>query len=437
VTKRLMSVRHGRGRKGVAAAASLALFVTACANTASVAPSTPAGASQGQTSAAAAEPVKLGVLTPLSKPGDPGSGQLFIRGADLAAEWIDQRLQPDAWDASCAMPGKLELVKVDDAGTPEKGIAGLRKLALDDHVAVTVGQIHSAVMLALGPIAEDLKLPIMAATASNTDISKAHLTYTFQAHAITSDRAKAVGDFIEANAVKFQKIAIVAENTDYGIGNVTDLKARLTSVSGLTVKDWVFDKDSKDLSPLLLQVKSFDPDLVFNVSSGPTEYLMVKQAKDAGLLDSAAMVISDDRPLRQEFWDNVGDSGKNMVFVTYYAPKQKLTAAGEWFRAEYQKRHNEAPVYTAYQGFGNTILAAQAINKACSVDGAAIAAALVSEKLISWNAADVSFVQGDGVDWQRLHIPVLLLQYTAAPQSVEEATIVFPADLKTGDVVTP
>lgn len=385
----------------------------------------------------ATDPTAIGVLTPLSQPGDPGSGQLFGRGAALAKAWVDQRLDPTVWEASCALPGQLTLITVDDQGTPEKGIAGLRMLALDNKVAAVEGQIHSAVMLALGPIAESLQVPIMSATASNTDISAAHLAYTFQSHAITSDRAKAVADFIGANKDKFAKVAIVAENTDYGIGNVEDLKEALAGVEGITLQDWVFDKETKDLSPLLLQVKSFEPDLIFNVASTAAEYLMVKQAVDAQLLESALMVISDDRPLRQEFWDNVGDAGKGIAFVTYFSPTQALTPAGEWFREQYEALYGEPPVYTAYQGFGNTIVLAQAINKACSTAGPDLVSALEAGGFTSWNTAPVGFPQAEGVDWHRLHIPVLLLQYTEAPQSFQDAPIIYPPDLATGEVTLP
>jgi branched-chain amino acid transport system substrate-binding protein len=277
----------------------------------------------------------------------------------------------------------------------------------------------------------------MAGTASATDISKAHLDYVFQAHAITSDRADAVATFIESNGDTFQRVAIVAENTDYGIGNVDDLKARLADTPGIEVRDWIFDKETRDLSPLLLQVKTWNPDLIFNVTSTATEYLMVQQADDVGLLDTATMVISDDRPVRQEFWDNVGETGLHSVFVTYYHPSQRLTAAGDWFKAEYTARFGEEPVYTSYQGFGNTIIMAQAINRACSTEGAAMVQALEAGPFISWNTDTAAFPKGDDVDWHRIRIPILLLQYTAAPQPYEEAAIVFPPDLKTADLILP
>jgi branched-chain amino acid transport system substrate-binding protein len=384
-----------------------------------------------------AKEVTIGVLTPLSKPGDPPSGQQFLLGANLAAEWVNGRIQSGAWDSKCALPGKVNLAQFDDQGTPATGIAGLRKLAFDDHAVAVVGQIHSAVMKALGPISEQLKVPTVAGTASDTAISSAHLDYTFQAHAITADRAKAVGGFIVENLDKFKRIAIVAENSDYGVGNVRDLKALLESQNELTVKDWIFDAQTKDLSPLLLQVKSVTPDLVFNVSSTASELLMVKQAQDVGLLATSTMVVSDDRPVRQEFWDAVGAAGNHIAFVTYYTPSQKLTEAGAWFKAEYVKKTGEQPIYTAFQGFGNTIIAAQAINKACSVEGPAVAAALRAGGFVSWNVDGVGFPQADGADWQRIKMPIVICQYTAANQNYGDATILYPSNLKTGTVITP
>lgn len=292
-------------------------------------------------------------------------------------------------------------------------------------------------MVALGPFADDLEVPVFAGTASSTDITNAGHEYVFQTHAITSDRAEAVGTFLEAHADQFPRVAIVAENSDYGIGNVEDLKARLDGVDSIEVKDWVFDDETRDLTPLLLDVKDYEPDVIFNVSSGFTEYLMVTQAEDVGLLDSAAMIISDDRPVRDEFWENVGESGSNIIFVTYYHPDQMLTSAGDWFKEQYSAEYGEDPVYTAYQGFGNTIIAAQAINQACSVEGPDLVPVLETGAFMSWNAPDVNFPPAEGVDWHRLHIPILLLQYSETEQFYGDATIVFPAELSTGEVVTP
>src|SRR2546430_14697846 len=75
--------------------------------------------------ALAQKPVKIGVLTPLSPPGDASAGQFIVRGAKMGAEDINAR-------GGVLGGRKIELVVEDDAGTPGKGVAGLRKLATQD-----------------------------------------------------------------------------------------------------------------------------------------------------------------------------------------------------------------------------------------------------------------------------------------------------------------
>src|SRR5256885_12350564 len=93
--------------------------------------------------ALAQKPVKIGVLTPLSPPGDAAAGQFIARGAKMGAEDVNAR-------GGVLGGRKIELVVQDDAGTPEKGAAGFRKLASQDQAGAGVGQFHSSGMTA-GP----------------------------------------------------------------------------------------------------------------------------------------------------------------------------------------------------------------------------------------------------------------------------------------------
>src|SRR5260370_40578278 len=76
------------------------------------------------TPALAQKPVKIGVLTPLSPPGEPAAGQLIVRGAKMAAHAIN---------AKVILGGRtVELAIEDDAGPPETGAAGCPRLPTQD-----------------------------------------------------------------------------------------------------------------------------------------------------------------------------------------------------------------------------------------------------------------------------------------------------------------
>src|SRR5919204_5945176 len=75
--------------------------------------------------------VRIGVLTPLSPPGDASAGQFIVRGAKMAADEVNGR-------GGVLGGRKVELVIEDDSGTPEKGAAGFRKLATQDQVVAVI-----------------------------------------------------------------------------------------------------------------------------------------------------------------------------------------------------------------------------------------------------------------------------------------------------------
>lgn len=377
-------------------------------------------------------PTKFGVVTPLSPPGDAAAGQLIMRGAQLGVDYVNQR-QGGFISSSCQLPGPIQLIQADDSGTPEKGVAAFRKVAQDDGVVGVMGQFHSSVTLAIAPVADQLKVPLISTQSSDVKITADHHPYVFQTHTITSDRAQAVAEFIKTSG--FKKVALVAESTDYGTGNTAALKQALEGASGVETRDWTFDNKSTDISPLLLQVKAFGPDLIYNLGVGAPAYLMVKQSYETGLLPGGAlMLISYDLPIRQEFWDNLGDQGRGIVFVVYYHPQEKLTDAGMWMQQHYQQQFNETALYSSFAAFGNVLELAQAVNQACSTDGSAVAKALETGKFTTWNLTSANFPPAEGADYHRIVQPLLMLQYVETGQDYAKAPIVYPPAMKTAEV---
>jgi len=406
-------------------AASPAAAASPSAAASPVAQASPAAA------APSGPPTVLGIVTPLSPPGDPSAGQLITRGAQLGADYVNQR-QGGIISPACALPGPIQLDIADDSGTPEKGVAAFRKVVQDDGAVGVAGQFHSSVTLAMAPVADQLKVPLFSTQSSDTHITSDHHPLVFQTHTITSDRANAVADFIKSNG--FKKVAMVAESTDYGTGNIDALKQALQGASGVQTQDWTFDNKSTDISPLLLQVRAFSPDLIYNLGVGAPAYLMVKQSYETGLMPGPVMLISYDLPTRQEYWDNLGDQGKGIVYVVYSHPREKLTDAGTWMQQHYQQQFNESALYSSFAAFGNVLELAQAINKACSTDGTAMAHALETNKFRTWNLTDATFPPAEGENYHRVVQPLLMLQYTQTNQAYSQAPIVYPPEMKTADV---
>src|SRR5215470_15805292 len=271
-------------------------------------------------------PIKIGVLTPLSPPGDASAGQLIVRGAKMGAEEVNAQ-------GGILGGRKIELVIEDDAGTPEKGVAGLRKLA-SQH-----------------------KVPIFSTQASAKKLTEKHLTYTFRTHVIDPDRVALWNKWITQQG--FKRVAILAENTDYGIGLAEETKRQFAASNiKAELKSIIFDRAVVDLTPQVLEIKNWKPDLLINVGLGTQMYIIIKQAFDVGLTPATPTLISYDAPARAEYWKNVGEKGAYAAFIVYYHPTMKLTPRGEAFRTRYLDQFKEQPVYGALNAYAQVMLLA-------------------------------------------------------------------------------
>src|SRR5690242_13456226 len=171
--------------------------------------------------ALAQKPIKIGALTPLSPPGDAGAGQLILRGIKMGVDEVNAR-------GGVLGGRKLEVVVEDDSGTPEKGSAGMRKLATQDQVVAVVGQFHSSVMAAVQVLAEQFQVPVFATQASAKQITEQHLNFTFRTHVIDPDRCQMWTRWAKERG--FKRAALIAENTDYGVGLVDETKKAFASM---------------------------------------------------------------------------------------------------------------------------------------------------------------------------------------------------------------
>ena len=237
----------------------------------------------GPSMADAKEPVKLGLLSPFSPPGDPAAGKRMRWGAELAVEYINNEM-------GGVLGGRpVELVVEDDAGTPADGIAGFRKLVQKDGAVAVVGQYHSSVCLAVNKVSQDLQVPLFSSGASSPKITESQNPYIFSIMSLTPDRAKFWVDF--ANAMKFKRLAVIAEDTDYGTGFEKYVKEYCQN-AGIEVKSIIFPRTITDMTPMLLETKAWKPDLIVNLGVGAPAYLMVKQAYDIGLFPKVKMLGS-------------------------------------------------------------------------------------------------------------------------------------------------
>ncbi len=362
------------------------------------------------------KPVKIGLLTPLSPPGDAAAGKRILWGAELAIKYINEEMG----GVLCGRP--VELAVEDDAGQPADGIAGFRRLVQKDNVAAVVGQYHSSVCLAVLKVATDLEVPLFSSGAASAKITESESPYIFSIMSLTPTKSEFWVDF--AKRMGWNKIAVVAEDTDFGTDHEKWV-GEYGKAAGMQVKSIIFPRTSIDLTPTLLQVKAWKPDVVINAGSPPTAYLVVRQAYEIGLFPSTPMLATYGWTLLPEFWEAVGNKGKLILFTSYYKPGMLTTFLGDWMIAKYRRLHNEDPTYYAMNAFGEILVIAQAINACQSNDPKKLADALVKWPYLDWSGI-IDFKEERGIKWHNASPPYLIFQQTEVRQELGDARHVWP-----------
>jgi branched-chain amino acid transport system substrate-binding protein len=267
-----------------------------------------------------------------------------------------------------------------------------------------------------------LGVATISTQASAADITAKGYDVAFRTHAIDPFRVQAFLDFIKAK--KYKRIAMVAETTDYGIGISDELEEQnKTEKAGLELQKITFDHASTDLTPQLLQVKAFKPDLVVNIAVGQPVDLMIDQATTLGILPTTPMLVSSDAPARPQFWQLHPQNGNGIYFIAYYSPREKLSDAGAWVVKAYEEKFKEPPIYGSLNGFGDVLILAQAVEQAKSADPKAVVDALKSGTFKTWAATPVTFPAAKGVYWHNWSPPILIIHYTSPNQDWRTADV--------------
>ena len=164
----------------------------------------------------AKDPIKLGVMVPLSGPS-AATGQEMRNAYLLAAEEIN---------AQGLLGTKVELV-IEDSKDPTAAVAALEKLVNREKVNILMGEVSSTVGYALAEPAKKYQ-PVMAwtgAASSKVESAFAGTDWFFHYHPWEYHNVKALVDFLKFAGVK--KVAVAYEDGLFGKSSADIMKGMI------------------------------------------------------------------------------------------------------------------------------------------------------------------------------------------------------------------
>jgi branched-chain amino acid transport system substrate-binding protein len=323
-----------------------------------------AGLLAGIVSAAGAEePVRIGVIEPIKSV----VGQQSLDGIGLAAEMINE-------DGGILGKRRIELVTYDTNFSPPDGVAAVQRLLTQDGIRVVVGEISSSVALAAIPIFEAEDAVFVAAVPKHPDVTRSGYDKVFRMNSTSRQDADAFGAYLQEK-VRPQKVGILAENSDFGLASVDQLKDLFGDRMIFTD---TFAIQQSDFSSLVANVKASGADLVCIAAANVEQYgNILRMLAEAGYNGGRCLLPG---VLNSAGVEIAGAAAEGSVGADIYLWPID-TPFNHRFVERFEAKFGRKPQKVELLGFESLWIAARAMDAAgTDSDTAAIAAAIRAGK---------------------------------------------------------
>ena len=242
---------------------------------------------------------------------------------------------------NAANPGcQVQLKPFDTEGDPQKATAIAPQIVDDQYTIGLVGPAFSGETKATGGVFAQAGLVATTASATNVTLSENGWKTFIRGLGNDGKQGQAVANYLK-NTLGNQKVCVVDDSTDYGLGLATVVRDTLGTVADSSCNISV-KKGDKDFSAAVTQVKGASPDSVFYSGYYAEAAPFVSQLRDG---DFQGTFVSADGTKDPEFVKQAGEASKDAILSCPCSP------APAAFADEYNKKFNQEPGTYSTEGY--------------------------------------------------------------------------------------
>lgn len=388
------------------------------------------------------DPIKIGLLTPMTRPGDAMAGLLVTRGMRLGIDYLREH-------GGIHGGRGIEIVAYNDVATAategfaRSAVAGMAKLCLVDEVLAVLGQWHLRTTPWVAELGEAVGVPMFV---ENGYSGATHRRRTiFRTYFSIADRVPLMMDCLAS--IGARRIALLASDTVFGSTIAGDLVEYGSSKHGMQMLRLNFEQEvALDWRDQLRQIKEWQPDVFINgglnviAGGGPVgnSYHILQQAVEIGLLPKTPMMVTFGFPMRSaDYWRMADKEGNGVMWpASLFRPSWPgMTDYGHWFTERFVQRYSTAPPDTCLSAFTDITIVGQALNAADEVSRDALIEKLESMEFDTWRGL-LRFERG-AERWHHSPPELVIMQYQKYEQGFDEAAVIYPTEAASSAYVPP
>jgi len=321
---------------------------------------------------AAAEPVKIGLVLPMSGPF-AGYGKQIENGVRLYLSLHGGMLGGR----------KAEIVIKDDTGiAPEISKRVAQELVVQDKVDILAGFGLTPSAFAVAPIATEAKRPMIIMNAATSSVTTKS-NYIVRASMTLPQNTAPIASWAAKNGI--HKVYTVV--ADYGPGHDAEetFKKTFTAAGGEVVGEVRTPVKNPDFAPYLQKIKDTHPDAVFLfVPPGEQSVGFVKGFAERDLAKAGIRLIATGDLTTETDLEALGDAVLGVITSFHYAESHNSPENKAFTEAWYKAYPSERPAYMAVAGYDGMHLIDETLKKTGgNADGDTFVAAAKGMKWIS------------------------------------------------------
>jgi len=278
-----------------------------------------------------AEPIKIGVQGPITgKWAYEGEG--FVKCVKLLAEQLNEK--------GGLLGRKIEIVTCDDKGEPSDSSLCADKLVAEKVVAV-IGSYSSTCTEPASAIYNEANVLQVTPSSTATVLTTKGYKQFFRTCFLDDRQGLFAAEFFIKKGWK--KAAFVHDNSTYAKGLAEWARKYYEEKGGQTVFFDAITQGELDFTPILTRIKEADPDVIYFTGYHPDGGLMVKQARELGIIPDIVFAAANacNNP---EFIEIAGKEAAEGVLVsTEPLPHDLPYPEAKKFIEDFKAKYGEEP----------------------------------------------------------------------------------------------
>jgi branched-chain amino acid transport system substrate-binding protein len=391
----------------------------------------------GTVLAEAQDVIRIGSIYPLTG-AIASSGLRSKHAVETAVDVINNKYDLDIPFAQTqGIPNlkgaKLQVIWGDSQASPEVGKTEAERLITQEKVPLLLGAYQSGVSKSASFAAERFKIPFVCAESSSAALTERGLKYFFRIAPTDAEDSIAFFEFLEqmkAKGKKVERVAIVYENTEFGVHAAGEAKKQAEKRGYKIVADVPYPFKSTDVKSEVLKIKAAKPDVILQASLLGDMMLFAKTFKEQKVAFNANLSYcggyhdpSFVQLMKKDAEFYMGQCTFSPDFITKRPVLGKINEM-------YKKRSGVDFDGVTIEGFTSVLVIADAFNRAQSTDPEKVVQALRTTDL------KTPTLPGDAVKFNEQGQNIKIISNISQVQN-GQYRVVWPASMAAVDLVWP